>query len=84
MSETTAAVDGPDATIVTKFVYNETNSETTSWKFCNNLTLPRFELVFVAQIVVILILLTFCNLKPSVWFLISSDLVGHVLPNPSI
>ena len=27
MSEATTAVDDPDATIVTEFVYNETNSE---------------------------------------------------------
>ena len=27
MSETTAAVDEPDKTIVTEFIYNETNSE---------------------------------------------------------
>ena len=55
MSEATTAVDEPDATIVTEFVYNETNSEKKSWKFCNNVTLPRSEVVFVAQMVVILI-----------------------------
>ena len=27
MSKTAAAVGGPDATLVTEFVYNETNSE---------------------------------------------------------
>ena len=94
MSETATAVDEPDATLVTEFVYNETNSEKKSWKFSNNVTLPRSEVVFVAQMVVILILLTFCILKlsltklsceeTSVWFLISSGLVGYVLPNPRI
>ena len=94
MSEATTAVDEPDATIVTEFVYNETNSEKKSWKFCNNVTLPRSEVVFVAYIVVILILLTFCILKlsftklscdeTSVWFSILSGLVGYVLPNPRI
>ena len=92
MSEATTAVDEPDATLVTEFVYNETNSEKKSWKFCNNVTLPRSEVVFVAQMVVILILLTFCILKlsftklsceeTSVWFSILSGLVGYVLPNP--
>ena len=92
MSEATTAVDEPDTTIVTEFVYNETNSEKKSWKFCNNVTLPRSEVVFVAQMVVILILLTFCILKlsftklsceeTSVWFSILSGLVGYVLPNP--
>ena len=66
-----------------------------SWKFCNNVTLPRSEVVFVAQMVVILILLTFCILKLSftklsceetsvVWFSILSGLLGYVLPNPRI
>ena len=94
MSEATTVVDEPDATLVTEFVYNETNSEKKSWKFCNNVTLPRSEVVFVAQMVVILILLTFCILKlsftnlsceeTSVWFSILSGLVGYVLPNPRI
>ena len=94
MSEATTAVDEPDATLVTEFVYNETNSEKKSWKFCNNVTLPRSEVVFVAQMVVILILLTFCILKlsftklsceeTSVWFSILSGLVGYLLPNPRI
>ena len=94
MSEATTAVDEPDATLVTEFVYNETNSEKKSWKFCNNVTLPRSEVVFVAQMVVILILLTLCSLKlsftklsceeTSVWFSILSGLVGYVLPNPRI
>ena len=94
MSEATTAVDEPDATLVKEFVYNETNSEKKSWKFCNNVTLPRSEVVFVAQMVVILILLTFCILKlsftklsceeTSVWFSILSGLVGYVLPNPRI
>ena len=91
MSEATTAVDEPDATLVTEFVYNETNSEKKSWKFCNNVTLPRSEVVFVAQMVVILVLLTFCILKlsltklsceeTSVWFSILSGLVCYVLPN---
>ena len=94
MSEATTAVDEPDATLVTEFVYNETNSEKKSWKFCNKVTLPRSKVVFVAQMVVILILLTFCILKlsftklsceeTSVWFSILSGLVGYVLPNPRI
>ena len=94
MSETATAVDEPDGTLETEFVYNETNSEKKSWTFCNNVTLPRSEVVFVAQMVVILILLTFCILKlsvtklsceeTSVWFSILSGLVGYVLPNPRI
>ena len=91
MSETATAVDEPDATLVTEFVYNETNSEKKSWKFCNNVTLPSPEIVFVAQMLVIVILLTCCILKfsvtklsceeTSVWFSILSGLVGYVLLN---
>ena len=55
LSETTAAVKDLDATKLTEVVYNETNSEKKSGKFCNNVTLPRSEVVFVAQMVVILI-----------------------------
>ena len=66
MSEKAAAVDELDARLVTEFVYNETNSEKKSWNFCNNVTLPSSEVVFVAQMVVILILLTFCIFKLSV------------------
>ena len=94
MSEATTAVDELDATIVTEFVYSETNSEKKSLKFCNIVTLPRSEVVFVAQLVVILILLIFCILKlsftklkceeTSVWFSIFSGLVGYVPPNPRI
>ena len=94
MSGATTAVDERDATIATEFLYNETNSEKKSRKFCNNVTSPRFEVVFVTQMVVILILLVFCILKlsftklsceeTSVWFSILSGLVGYVLPNPRI
>ena len=63
MSETVAAaVDEPDAALVTEIVYNKTNREK-KWKFCNNVTLPRSEVVFVAQMVVTLILITFGSLK---------------------
>ena len=65
MSEATAAEDEPDATILTEFVYNETNTEKKSRNFCNKVTLPRSEVGFFAQMVVILILLTFCILKLS-------------------
>ena len=88
MSKTAAAIDEPDAALSTEVVYNETKSEKKSWKICNNVTLPRSEVVFVAQVIVILILLTFCILKlsftklfceeTSVWFSISFGLVGLI------
>ena len=87
-------VDETDATIVTDFVYDKNHMEKKSWKFCNNVTVPRSEVVFMSQLVLILILLAFCIFKlslaqltckeTSVWFLILSGLVGYVLPNPRI
>ena len=84
-------VDESDGTIVTNFVYEENHMEKKSWKFCNKVTVPRSEVAFMSQMVLILILLAFCIFKlsltkltceeTSVWFLILSGLVGYVLPN---
>ena len=61
------AVDEPDATIITDFVYEENNDsvERKPWKICNNVTVPRSEVVFMSQMILILILLTFCIYKLS-------------------
>ena len=87
-------VDETDVTIVTDFVYDENNTEKKSWNFCNNVTVPRFEVVFMSQMVLILILLAVCIFKllltqltceeTSIWFSILSGSVGYVLPNPRI
>ena len=47
------AVDEPDATIITDFVYEENNDsvERKPWKFCNNVTVPRSEVVFMSQMI---------------------------------
>ena len=49
------AVDEPDATIIIDFVYEENNDsvERKSWKFFNNVTVPRSEVVFVSQVILI-------------------------------
>ena len=88
------AIDEPDATIVTDFAYDQTNTEQKPWKLCNDVTVPRSEVVFLSQMILICILLTFCIYKlsrtqisceeTSVWFSILSGLVGYVLPNPRI
>ena len=39
-------IDEPDAPIVTDFVYDQTNTEQKSWKFCNDVTAPRSEVFF--------------------------------------
>ena len=53
-------VDETDGTIVTDFVNDEKNTEKKSWKFCNNVTVPRSEVVIMSQMVLNLILLAFC------------------------
>ena len=88
------ADDEPDANIVTDFVYNRNNTEQKSWKFCFDATVTRSEVVFMSQMIIILILLSFCIYKLSltqlsceetaVWFSILSGLIGYVLPNPWI
>ena len=88
------ADDEPDANIVTDFVYDRNNTEQKSWKFCFDATVPRSEVVFMYQMIIILILLCFCIYKlslmqlsceeTSVWFSILSGLVGYELPNPRI
>ena len=87
-------VDENDGTIVTDFVYDENHTEKKSWKLCNNVNVPRSEVVFMSQMLLILILLAFCIFKlsltqltceeSSVWFSILSGLVGYVLPNPRL
>ena len=87
-------VDETDGTIVTNFVHDENNTEKKSSKFCNNVTVPRSEVVFMSQMVLILILLAFCIFKlsltqltceeTSVWFSKLSGYNSYVLPNPRI
>ena len=43
---TELAIIEPDVTvIVTDFAYDQTNTEQKSWKFCNDVTVPRSEVV---------------------------------------
>ena len=70
------------------------SSNKSSWKFCNEITLPRSEVVFFVQMFVILILITLCIIKltvlkptceeTSVWISFLSSLVGYILPNPRL
>ena len=57
------ANDDPDATIVTDFVYDRNNTEQKSWKFCFGATVPRSEVIFMYQMIIILILLSFCTIN---------------------
>ena len=88
------ADDENDATIVTDFVYDRNKTEQKPWKLCFDVTGPGWEVVFLSQLIIVLILLSFCIYKislkqlsceeTSVWFSILSGLVGYVLPNPRI
>ena len=86
-------VDQVDAVVEENYFEKESSSKS-SWKFCNQTTLPRSEVVFFLQMFVILLLISHCIvkltvLKPnceetSVWIFILSSLVGYLLPNPRL
>ena len=89
------AIDEIDSShVVQDFVYDSNESEISSWKFCNNINLPRSEVVFFVQMFVIFSLMTLCVIKlafssstceeTSVWISILSSLVGYILPNPRL
>ena len=44
------SVDIPDAIGVENLVFEENNTERSSWKFCNSTTLPRSEVVFLSSV----------------------------------
>ena len=86
-------VDQVDAVLEENYFEKESSSNS-PWKFCNQTTLPRSEVVFFVQIIVILLLISLCIvkltvLKPnceetSVCISILSNLVGYILPNPRL
>ena len=89
------AIDEIDSShVVQDFVYDSNESERSSWKFCNNINLPRSEVVFFVQMFFIFSLMTLCIIKlafssstceeTSVWISILSSLVGYILPNPRL
>ena len=89
------AIDEIDSShVVQDFVYDSNESKRSSWKFCNNINLPRSEVVFFVQMFVIFSLMTLCIIKlafssstceeTSVWISILSSLVGYILPNPRL
>ena len=80
--------------VVQETFFEKQSSGKSTWKFCNQITLPRSEVVFFVQMFVILMLIVLCIvkltvLKPtceetSVWISILSSLVGYILPNPRL
>ena len=57
------AIDEPDATIITDFAYDQTNTEQKPWKFCNDVTVPRSEVVFMSKMILIFNLLFFVSIN---------------------
>ena len=80
--------------VVHETLFDKQSSGKLLWKFCNQITLPRSEVVFFVQMFVILMQIVLCIvkltvLKPtyeetSVWISILSSLVGYILPNPRL
>ena len=70
----------------------DTSSSKQSWKFCNEITLPRSEVVFFVQFVILVLVLTVCFVKililgtdcdeKAFWFSICSLAVGFIFPTP--
>ena len=86
-------VDQVEAVVEENYFEKESSSKS-SWKFCNQTTLPRSEVVFFVQMFVILLLISLCIVKLTVlksnceetlvWISILSSLVGYILPNPRL
>ena len=84
--------DQPDLG-VHEFVYDENNQERKPWSLCGK-PIPRSEIVFFSQLVVILMVISFCIFKLStsssndqdkpVWIALLASALGAILPNPSL
>ena len=83
--------DTPDLGLE-NLVFDQDNQERPSWRFCNNVTLPRSEVLFVAQMFLIAFIVVVCCMKllffpasceeSTLWFSLLSCAVGYALPNP--
>ena len=87
-SQTVDVIDGP---VVENIVFDSSQSEKSSWKFCNSTTLPRSEVVFFFQAITLLIVIITClgklmldevttEEKP-LWVSLLSGAVGYILPS---
>ena len=85
--------DTPDLGLE-NLVFDQDNQERPSWRFCNNVTLPRSEVLFVAQMFLIIFIVVVCCMKllffpasceeSTLWFSLLSCAVGYALPNPKL
>ena len=93
MSDKEDQIDSPAGIGLNDLVFNEENQERRSWKFCNS-SLPRSEVVYFTQIVIILFLIGVSLIKlvffyldceeSTFWFSLLSCTVGYALPNPKL
>ena len=92
--ETVVDVDQVDSATVADIVFDQRGEERKPWFFCGNIALPRSEVVFFSQLIIVVSLITLCLVKliffnvsceeSSVWISLLSSLVGYILPNPRI
>jgi hypothetical protein len=84
--------DNADGGGLESFVFDDNNQERRSWKFCNR-TLPRSEVVFFCQFLIILLIILLCGWNLQTlhacedklpWIALLSSAVGYVLPNPKL
>ena len=78
---------------ITDMVFDADHQERRSWRFCNS-RLPRSEVVYFTQILIIIFLITVSLAKlvffgldceeSTFWFSLLSCTVGYALPNPKL
>ena len=83
-----------DNNCINEIIFQPESSRNTYWKFCNRVTLPKSEVVFFTQMLVVITLMIISILKltafeqrceeASVWISILSSLVGYISPNPRL
>ena len=91
MSQTEDQLDSGGG--ITDLVFDAEHQERQSWRFCNS-RLPRSEVVYFTQIIIIIFLITVSLTKlvffsldceeSTFWFSLLSCTVGYALPNPKL
>ena len=91
MSQTEDQLDSGGG--ITDLVFDAEHQERQSWRFCNS-RLPRSEVVYFTQIIIIIFLITVSLTKlvffsldceeSTFWFSLLSFTVGYALPNPKL
>ena len=91
MSQTEDQLDSGGG--ITDLVFDTEHQERRSWRFCNS-RLPRPEVVYYTQIIIIIFLITVSLAKlvffildceeSTFWFSLFSCTVGYALPNPKL